>query len=486
MTDPSLRSLSHAVDGRVIVKYLGMLSLSLAAMAAVPAAVAAALGEVTAAERYASVFAVLLLAGFLGSRRAAAADIQINEGLVIVALTFILGALVMTWPFMSAGLSLIDALFEAVSGLTTTGLSTLPSVEHMPASFLFTRSWLQWYGGLVIIVVALAVIIGPSAGARRLAVDEGDAAEGVASTRMRARSVLKVYVALTLAGIVLTWLAGATPTDALIHTLSAISTGGFSNHDASAGGLGAPAAATVSLISLIGAISLSLQASAIRNPRLLWSDGEVRAIVAVVLLTAAALMACMSAKSGLSLGGIGEALFLAVSSQTTSGFALTPIAALAPAAKLVLIFSMLIGGDMGSTAGGIKIFRLLVIGRVLQLLLVRTCIANHAVVTPRVAGRIVGDEEIRVACGIVAAYAAVILVSWFVFVAWGLAPLDALFDVVSAAATVGLSTGVTSASLPAALKGLLCIDMLMGRLEIIAVLVLVYPRTWLGRRAARP
>ncbi len=131
MTDPSLRSLSYAVDGRVIVKYLGMLSLSLAVMAAVPAIVAAILGETAAAERYALVCAVLLVAGLFGARRSAPANIQINEGLVIVALTFILGALAMTWPFMSAGISLIDALFEAVSGLTTTGLSTLPSVEHM-------------------------------------------------------------------------------------------------------------------------------------------------------------------------------------------------------------------------------------------------------------------------------------------------------------------------------------------------------------------
>ncbi len=330
------------------------------------------------------------------------------------------------------------------------------------------------------------MIIGPSASARRLAVDDGETAEGAASTRMRARSVLKVYGALTIAGIILVWLAGATPADALIHTLSAISTGGFSNHDASAAGLGAPAAAAVSLISLFGAISFSLMARAIRNPSRLWRDGEVRAIIVVTLLAAAALSACTFATSGLSPNGIGNAFFLAVSAQTTTGFATTPVAGVAPAAKLVLIVSMLIGGDMGSTAGGIKIFRLLVLGRVLQLLLVRTCISNHAVVTARVARRVVGDEEMRVACGIVTAFAAAVVVSWFAFVAWGFPPLDALFEVVSATATVGLSTGVTSATLPVALKGLLCIDMLMGRLEIIAVLVLVYPRTWVGRRAARP
>lgn len=464
MADPSLKSLSHAVDGRVIVKYLGLLSLSLGVMAAVPAVVAAVLGEWAAAERYALVFAVLLGAGLLGARRPAPSAIQINEGLVVVALTFILGVLAMSWPFMAAGLPAIDSIFEAVSGLTTTGLSTLSSVEDMPASFLFTRSWLQWYGGLVIVVVALAIIIGPSASARRLAVDDGEAADGVASSRMRARSVLKVYAALTLVGIAVLWLAGATPADAVIHALSAISTGGFSSHDASAAGLTAPVAAAVALISLFGAISFSLQYRAVQKPHRLWRDSEVRALLALVALTAAALLACLiAAGHGLSLASMANAAFLAVSAQSTTGFATVPVSELSPAAKLVIIVSMLIGGDMGSTAGGIKIFRFLVLARVLQLLLARTCLAGHAVLTPKVAGRTVGDEEIRVACGIVAAYVAVIFVSWFAFVAGGQAPLDSLFDVVSATATVGLSAGVTSPGLPMALKAVLCVDMLMGR-----------------------
>lgn len=486
MTDASVKSLSHAVDLRVVARYLGLLSLSLAAMAAVPALVATAMGETAAAWRYASVFTVLLLAGLAAARRTAPADIQINEGLVIVALTFILGALAMAWPFMSAGLSAVDAIFEAVSGLTTTGLSTLSSVEGLPASFLFARAWMQWYGGLVIIVVALAVIIGPSANARRLAVDEGNAADRVASTRARARVVLKVYLCLSVAGFLGLWLAGASPADALGHALAAISTGGFSSNDESAAALGAPAAAVLALISLFGAISFSLQFSSARDPARLWRDQEVRVLLAIVALTAAALAASsVAAHGGLSVAAVADAAFLAVSAQTTAGFSTAPVSELAPTAKLTLIVSMLIGGDMGSTAGGIKIFRLLVLGRIVQLLLARTCVANHAVVTPTVAGRTIGDDEIRIACGIVAAYASVVLVSWFLFVAYGYAPLDALFDVVSATATVGLSSGVTSATLPIPLKGVLCIDMLMGRLEIIAVLVLVYPRTWLGRRATR-
>lgn len=492
MTDASLRSLSYAVDVRVVGKYFGLLSLSLAAMAAVPAVFALVLDEIMAAERYAVVCALFLGGGVALSRVPAPADIQINEGLVTVALTFIVGALAMSWPFMAAGVSFADALFEAVSGLTTTGLSTLASVEDKPLWFLFTRAWLQWYGGLAIIVVALAVIIGPSANAKRLSMDEAGSSEVIASTRARARGVLKAYLGLSGIGIVLLWLAGASPLDAIVHTFAAVSTGGFSSHDASVAALGSPVAAGIALLSLFGAISFSLQFRALRSgPRTLWADGEVRTLMTLVVLTSLAMMACTIATGGSGGGGAswpalaGNASFLAVSAQTTTGFSTASPSDLSAAAKFILIASMAIGGDMGSTAGGIKVFRLLVLGRVLQLLLARTCVTSHAVMTPRIAGRIVGDEELRIACSIVVAYAAVVVVSWFIFVASNYAPLDALFEVVSAVATVGLSVGVTSPGLPAALKGLLCVDMLMGRLEIIAILVLVYPRTWFARRARR-
>ncbi len=487
VTDASLRSLSYAVDIRVVARYFGYLSLSLAAMAAVPAGVALGFGETMAAEHYAIVCAALLAGGVVLSRVPADDGIQINEGLVTVALTFIVGALAMSWPFMAAGLSFVDAFFEAVSGLTTTGLSTLASVEDKPVSFLFTRAWLQWYGGLAIIVVALAVIIGPSANAKRLSVDEGGGAEVVASARVRARGVLKVYVGLTIAGVVLLWIAGASPFDAIVHTFAAVSTGGFSSHDGGVAPLPTLAAAGISLLSLFGAISFSLHFRALRSgPRTLWEDGEVRALITLVVLTSLALSGCMLAAGGAPGPALaGDAAFLAISAQTTTGFATVPVGDLSAAAKLILIVSMAIGGDMGSTAGGIKIFRLLVVGRLLQLLLARTCVASHAVMTPRIAGRIIDDVELRIACGVVAAYACVVAVSWFVFVAFAYDPLDALFEVVSAVATAGLSAGLASPGLPAALKGLLCVDMLMGRLEIIAILVLVYPRTWFARKAHR-
>jgi trk system potassium uptake protein TrkH len=150
--------------------------------------------------------------------------------------------------------------------------------------------------------------------------------------------------------------------------------------------------------------------------------------------------------------------------------------------KLVLICSMLVGGGFGSTAGGFKLLRLLIAVSVLRLILVRTCLPKHAVIEHRLAGRRLQDDEIHAALLLIVLFVVVVALSWLPFVAMGYRPLDALFEVVSATGTVGLSVGLTNATLPALLKGVLCVDMLMGRLEIIAWLMMLYPGTWFSRR----
>ncbi len=159
-----------------------------------------------------------------------------------------------------------------------------------------------------------------------------------------------------------------------------------------------------------------------------------------------------------------------------------PCSQLDPDSKLAVIFSMIVGGGVGSTAGGFKLLRLLIAVSVFRLLIVRTCLPRHAVIEPRLAGRRLQGDEIQAALLLIFLYGVVVAVSWLQFVATGYHPLDSLFEVVSATGTVGLSVGITSADLPAQLKGVLCADMLMGRLEIIAWLVMLFPGTWFGKR----
>jgi len=182
---------------------------------------------------------------------------------------------------------------------------------------------------------------------------------------------------------------------------------------------------------------------------------------------------------------IHHAPLLTISAQTTTGFSSMPVAQLDAGSKLVLIFSMIVGGGAGSTAGGFKLLRLLIAVSVFRLILLRTCLPKHAVIEPRLAGRRLLDKEIYAALIIIILFVVVVLLSWLPFVAMGYSPLDSLFEVVSATATTGLTAGLSSPTLPAVLKSILCIDMLMGRLEIIAWLVMLYPGTWFGRRMER-
>ena len=143
---------------------------------------------------------------------------------------------------------------------------------------------------------------------------------------------------------------------------------------------------------------------------------------------------------------------------------------------------MFVGGGAGSTAGGIKLLRLLIALRLLQLLLLRSTQPAHAVAHLELEGRVVANEDIQNALLLILLFAAVIVISWLAFVACGYPPLDSLFEVVSATGTVGLSTGIASPELEPGLKLLLCADMLLGRIEIIALAVVLYHRTWFGRR----
>lgn len=181
-------------------------------------------------------------------------------------------------------------------------------------------------------------------------------------------------------------------------------------------------------------------------------------------------------------GQAKDLLLSAFSAQTTAGFSVVPVDAFDPFSKGVLIVSMFVGGSVGSSAGGIKLLRLLVIMRLVQLIILKTRVTPHAAVEVSIAGRAWSDNELVRILAVIGMFAAVVIGSWLPFLWYGRDPLDALFEVVSATGTVGLSTGLCGPGLQPALKGVLCFDMLLGRLEILPLLVFLAPRTWIGRR----
>lgn len=485
-----IEPLSYAVRGRVVLKYLGQLSAVLALLNVAPAAVSLVVGDFGYAARSLGVALGFVVLGWPLARLDAPRQIQANEALVVVALVFLAAALGGAYPMHGAGLSAIDAVFESVSGVTTTGLTTLASVESRSVGFLFARSWMQWYGGLGVVVFSMVLLlIQPGTPAKRLALTESSEEEDlIGGTRAYARRVLLVYVALTTLGIGLLMLLGVHPFSASVHALSAISTGGFSLYDNSLEELGGwPVQAAAIAIATAGAVSLPLY---YRASRLGWGtflqSSELRALLMAAFIATTALGALMVASGQwTSAQALREAPLLAFSAQTTTGFSSVPVAQLNNASQLALMVSMLIGGSVGSTAGGIKALRLLILLRLLQLLVLRTRLPRHAVAEPRLGGDRLEPAEIERALLLILLFVIAIVLSWLPFLIAGYDPLGALFDVVSATATVGLSAGVTAADLHPFLKGVLCFDMLLGRVEILALLVLLYPGTWFGRRNAQ-
>lgn len=477
------KELFFAVRIRFIAHYCGQFLLVIAALNLVTLAVALINSDRDIAISYAAVVTGLWLLGLLLSRIKTHGHMQMNEAMVLVALVFIVVPLITAIPLLISGIPFIDALFETISAATTTGLSTLGPVGQRPITFMFARAWMQWYGGLGILVLSLALIVRPGISALRLSsLDAPD--DLVGGTRAHARRVFYVYSVLTACGLLAWLLLGGSPGEGVLYILAAVSTGGFAPTDGSFADLpGLRLAWVATLTTISGAIPLALYHNVWRTGwRTLLGNVELRS-----LLVACAVMTCLLGGSlwaqGMDLSGVlRHAPLMAISAQTTSGFSSLDPAALDAGSKTTLILAMAMGGSVGSTAGGFKLLRVVILFGLLYRCLKSMSLPSDAVVDQRLGARRIEATEVQDALMIIIMFIMVVFFSWIPFLTYGYAPLDALFEVVSATGTVGLSSGITQAGMPAGLKLILCADMLLGRLEFVAWMIFFYHRTWLGRK----
>ncbi|MDX1696227.1 MAG: potassium transporter TrkG, partial [Ketobacteraceae bacterium] len=412
-------------------------------------------------------------------------NLQSNEAMSIIALAFIISPFFSLITFTGSGLDFHDAMFEAISAITTTGLSTVVDPLQMSKTFQFARSWMQWYGGLGIIIFSLAFFMGHHSTARKFA--ESLASENLLTTaRTYARRVFFVYSALTLCAIVVLALLSGDVLWSIVHALSAVSTGGFSNLQASLGGVDSHLLVVlVSLACLAGAIPLAIYFQATHGEwRKVLENHEIQLFVVLVVVVTVLLTVQIKPALGI---GWHEALFhgfaMGASAQSTAGFSTLNINQLDSISHLTMIVSMFIGGNVGSTAGGVKILHLIIFLRLFQVAFQRATLPHHAVWENKLHNQPLGNEEIIKVLLLIIAFVFVIFFSWALFLWYDYPPVPALFEVVSAAMTVGLSSGITSAELEPVLKWVLCINMWLGRVEILAMLLLLYPRNWIGRKA---
>ncbi|MDQ3889120.1 MAG: TrkH family potassium uptake protein [Actinomycetota bacterium] len=428
-----------------------------------------------------------------------------REGFLVVSLTWVLGAFFISLPYLFAEPQLrdpVDAYFEAMSGMTTTGASVLTDIEALDRSMAMWRQFSQWLGGMGIIVLALAVLPRLRIGGRQLMEFEAPGPElEPLSVRIRdtARRLWFLYVGFTLLLILVLSLVGwsglderMTFYDAVAHAFTTLPTGGFSPRARSLEEFAAVSQWVIVVFMMIAGANFVLMYRALvrREPRVLVRDEELRLYVGLLAVGAIILFLDL-ASEGIATGeaGIRQAVFEAVATMTTTGYAVTDYAANWTALGfMVLVFLMFVGGSAGSTGGAIKVVRILLLGRILGRELDQT-VHREAVLPLRFNRRIVEERTVRAVGVFVLLYVVVFALGALVIgIDSGRADVGVRpFDAVAAAATtignVGPALGFAGPMgsfqpFSDLSKGVMIVLMWMGRLELIPVVVLFTKSYW--------
>jgi trk system potassium uptake protein TrkH len=420
-------------------------------------------------------------------------ELKVRDGFLVTVALWTVLSLYGSIPFhvTNAGWpSYVDALFESVSGLTTTGATVISSgLDSMPHSLLYYRAQLQWLGGMGIIVLAVAVLPMLGIGGMQLyrAETPGPMKESKLTPRITetARALWFIYFLLTVACAVTYWLLGMSLFDAICHAFTTIATGGFSTHDASIGYFNDPTLEWfVMLFIALATINFAVHYVAWRerSPRAYWRDPEVRAFVVTVALF------CVAASAPLWLAHTypdlltttRRVMFQVISYGSTTGYATADPSVWPLYAPLLLMLAGFMVGCAGSTAGGVKVVRLLLFVKQAQREL-RRLIHPSAEVPIKLEGRVVPDEIVYAVGGFFSVYIGFTIILTFLMMATGLDATTAFSAVAACINNMGPGLNQLSASMASVTdfgKATLIFTMLLGRLEIFTLLIIFTPGFW--------
>lgn len=402
--------------------------------------------------------------------------LSIQEGGIIVLISWIVVILFSTWPFVSVlRLPFSLALFESVSGWTTTGLSVV-DVTGACSMILFWRSVIQLAGGAGLAIIMMSAIVGPTGVGISSA--EGRSDQLVPQVRQSARLVLIIYTCYAGAGAFAYWMVGMSPFDAVNHAFAAVSTGGFSTRAESIGYWDSTAIEAVSLpLMLLGNLSFVTAWFLWRGKlRLVVRNAEVRLLAVLIPLSTVVvfIFTCQALYPHVG-KSIRVAVFETVTAMTTTGFSTVSYGNWNAFGVFLLIVLMLIGGGTCSTAGGIKQFRVYLLWKLLFWDIRRSLMPRTAVLEyPLWEGNrrvFVDDAKVRRVAVFVFLYLVTYVFGVMLLCACDYRLGDALFEFASALGTVGLSVGVTSAQMPSAALWAEILAMFLGRLEFIVVII---------------
>ena len=473
----------------VILRTTGVL-LCVFSIAMLLPLIVALIYEETTFQTFLTAFLITLASGallWLAGR--GEADLRSREGFLITALFYIGLGLFGALPiYFAPGLAdtFTDAAFESLSGLTTTGATVITGLDELPRSILFYRQLLQWLGGMGIIVLAVAVL--PMLGVGGMQLYRAESPGPIKDTKLRpriaetAKALWLIYVSISVACGLAYWLAGMSPFDAICHAFSTVAIGGFSTHDASLGHFASPAVESVAIFFMIVAgINFGLHFLAWRQPARYFRDMEVRTYLAALAAVSVLVVWVLLRYPGSAENPVRDGLFHAVSITTTTGFTTTDFSSWPSFAPFLLLFAAFAGGCAGSTAGGIKMMRVLLILRQ-GVREIRRLIHPNGVFPLKLGGEVIPDRVVDSIWGFFAAYMLIFL--GMVCLLLGVSDVDftTAFSAVGACLNnlgPGLgSVALNYADLPALAKWLLVVTMLLGRLEIFTLLVLLTPAYW--------
>lgn len=387
-------------------------------------------------------------------------------------------------------LSVTDAFFESISGITTTGSTILVGLDYLPSDILLWRSIVQWLGGIGIIGMAVAVLPFLRIGGMRLFATESSewTEKAVPRTNRLARGLVVSYLALTLGCIVVYWVLGMDLFNAFNHALTTVSTGGYSTSDSSMGQFDSLAIMASSCVFMIlGSVPFFLFVRLLNgDSKPLFRDRQVRFFVGFLLTIALIITGYRVWASGAEPAeAFVQTLFNVTSVVTTTGYASEDYTTWGPLAVVLFFFLTFVGGCSGSTSGGMKIFRFQLSIMMLREQ-VRRLLHPNVVMSRYYNGRVIGDEIITSAVAFSFLFLTTLAVVAAVLATLGLDLVTSLTGAATALANVGPGLGETIgpagnfAALPDAAKWVLMAAMLLGRLELLSVFVLFSRQFWRG------
>ncbi len=412
------------------------------------------------------------------------------DGFIIVVMLWMITSVLGSLPFIfGLDMSLADAVFESVSAFTTTGSTVLSGLDDMPKSILFFRQQMQWLGGVGVVVSAIALL--PMLGVGGMQLFKAESPGPIKDEKLvprighTAQIMWKLYLAMTFACAMLYWSGGMSLFDAVAHAFSTVSTGGFSTHDANLGFFQSAFIESVATVfMLVGGISFSVHFLAWKHLALepYWESEEVRyflgGIVVMIALVTSVLF-ISGAKSSF-MEALRYAQFTVVSVITSTGLGIDDFSYWPGFVPLFLITIGFIGGCAGSTAGGMKVIRFIIIGKGAGLELQR--LSHPAMVKSlKLQGKVVSPKVIDAVRGFFSIYLASFVILTLVMMSLGLDQISAFSAVATCMNNLGPGLGEVAtsfASVSDAGKWVLSLAMLLGRLEIMSVLVLLMPQFW--------